>query len=126
MTTVDNTAAATGAAKYPRLTRWAGYFTSACVILIMLIQGLSFFTLPSCDASSTKDTVRSILKDQNVELEQLTDIKRVSEEKGQTNCAARIQIKGEPMDLTYRVFWDGWSKKVQISEARRVAAAPGK
>lgn len=126
MTTTDNTAAATGAAKYPRLTRWAGYFTSVCVILIALVQGLSFFTLPSCDASGIKDTVRSIFQDKKVELEQLTDIKQVSEEKGQTNCAARIQVKGEPLDLTYRVFWDGWSKKVQISDVREVAAASGK
>ena len=128
--TPENTAAATGAAKYPRLYRWAGYFTSVCMVLILLIQALSFVTLPSCDDNGLQETIRDIFKEQGAVVDRISDIKQVSEEKGRETCAARVEAAGETADVTYGVFWDGWTKKVQIGAVTVLSAAgaasPGK
>lgn len=126
MTSLESAASSTGAGKYPRLYKWAGYFTTACFILIGCVKAIGFFTLPSCDSSGIQDTVRSIYKGQGVELDQITNVKQVSDDKGQYGCAARIQGAGETADITYRVFWDGWSKKVQIGNVTQVNTAPAK
>jgi hypothetical protein len=48
---------------YPRLVKWAGYFTTACVVVLVLTQLISMFgpaSLPDCDSSNVQDSLRDI------------------------------------------------------------------
>jgi len=78
-------------------------------------SGLNSFGLPDCDASSTIETVKDLFKNAKAELDEVTNVRLVSAETDKT-CAAHIKGQGEEANITYRIFWDGWSKKVQIGE----------
>jgi hypothetical protein len=93
----------------------------ACGVIILLggvakiATGLESFRLPDCDASGTIETVKDLFKSANAELDEVTDARLVSDENGK-NCTAHVKGQGEEANVTYRVFWDGWSKKVQLGE----------
>lgn len=102
-----------------RRYRWASYFVAFCLVttaVVRLAGAVEFFALPKCDSDSIVSTVRDIFKGKGVELDDVADAKLISEESGQKNCAARVRGQGETAAITYRVFWDGWSKKVQIGD----------
>jgi hypothetical protein len=51
---------------YPRLTKWAGIFTSGCFIILTLVQlydWLGPVSLPDCDDSGVQTTIRDIFRD---------------------------------------------------------------
>jgi len=50
-----------------RLIKWAGYFTTACVVILVATQIINAFappSLPDCDASDVRDSLRDIFNKQ--------------------------------------------------------------
>ena len=101
-----------------RLYRWTTGLLGIAILLggmAKVASGLNSFRLPDCDASSTIETVKDLFKNAKAELDEVTNARLVSDENGRS-CAAHIKGQGEEANITYRIFWDGWSKKVQIGE----------
>ena len=123
---MDSTDTAASPAPRGRLYRW---FTGLLGVLIFLgaaakiVGGLDSFRLPDCDASSTIETVKDLFKSAKAELDEVIDAKLISDEDGKT-CAAHVKGQGEEANITYRIYWEGWSKKVKIGEVTP-EAAPG-
>jgi hypothetical protein len=115
----------TAPAQKSRMARWAGIITAICGILILAIQLLNWFVLPGCDASKIQDTVRSIFKDNGTPLDRLSDIKPLPDQNGRKTCAARVGTPTQTADITYSVFWEGWTTRVQIGQVNVVPSAGG-
>jgi hypothetical protein len=100
----------------PRLVKWAGIVASVALLIgggAKLARALS---LSSCDSSDIVQSVKDIFKEQTGEDVTVSEAALVSETEAKKNCAAHIANSAETAEITYRVFWDGWSKMVQIGE----------
>ena len=69
--------------------------------------------------------MKDLFKKANAELDDVTNARLVSDGDGRS-CAAHIKGQGEEANVTYRIFWDGWSKKVQIGEVTPDAGSSAK
>ena len=115
---------AKGAGKRSR--RWVGWLVgiSALTAGVANVAGaVDYFSLPACDSETAVTTVKDIFKEQGAELDEVSEPKLVSEGERERTCAARVRGQGETAQITYKVFWDGWSKKVQIGEVNVEPAA---
>ena len=105
-------------AKKRSVPRWLGTLVGIVVVIAGGAKLIGAMTLPGCDASETAQIVREIFKEKTGETVQVSDAKLVSEADTERSCAARIASPTETADITYRIFWDGWSKMVQIGEVK--------
>ena len=106
-----------------RWTRWVAGIAGIVAIIAGVSQVARAFTLPACDSSGIIDTVKDIFKGKGAELDEVTNARFVSDEEGKKNCAARVRGQGETAQITYQVYWDGWSKMVRIGDVNVEPAA---
>ena len=99
-----------------RRWRWAGALAAVAAGISGISQAVEVFQLPACDAEETVQTVMDIFASKDVPLKRITEATLVAEGEGERSCAARIEAEGETGRVTYRVYWEGWSKGVQIGE----------
>jgi hypothetical protein len=112
-------------AKKKNLPRWVGVVVGLAVLAAGAAKLIGGMTLPGCDSSETAQIVREIFKKQTGETVEVSEAKLVSETSSEKRCAAHIASPTETAEITYRVYWDGWSKMVQIGEVNaQPAAAP--
>ena len=76
------------------------------------------FTLPSCDAKRSLDTLQTIFKDKNLPSPTLTDAKEVAHTADDKNCEAAYAIPNEKGVLEYRVYWKEKDVQVLITKVR--------
>jgi len=89
--------------------------------------GIDPFTLPDCASDAAVDVVQSIFRDKNVDIERITDPATVSETSSEKTCKAHVEGRREQASIRYRVYWDGWSAKVMITDvqAKPIPGASG-
>ena len=105
-------------AKKRSVPRWLAIVVGIVVVIAGGAKVIGAMTLPGCDSSETAQIVREIFKEKTGETVQVSDAKLVSEAEAERSCAAHIASSTETADITYRIFWDGWSKMVQIGEVK--------
>ena len=105
-------------AKKRSVPRWLGTLVGIVIVVAGGAKLIGAMTLPGCDASETAQIVREIFKEQTGETVQVSDAKLLSEAEAERSCAAHIASSTETADITYSIFWDGWSKMVQIGEVK--------
>jgi hypothetical protein len=105
-------------AKKKTMPRWLGVLVGFMLAVAGGAKLLGAMTLPGCDSSETAQIVREIFKEKTGETVEVSEAKQVSETSADKSCAAHIATATETAEITYRVFWDGWSKMVQIGEVK--------
>ena len=85
---------------------------------------MDVFRLPACDSSTALDTVKDIFAEKAAPLTKVANAKLVTEKDKRRDCSAYIETADEKAQITYHVFWDGWSKSVMIDEVTPVTAQP--
>jgi hypothetical protein len=105
-------------AKKKGVPRWLGVLVGFVVAIAGGAKLIGAMTLPGCDSSDTAQIVREIFKEKTGETVEVSDAKLVSDASAERSCAAHIKSSTESADITYRIFWDGWSKMVQIGEVK--------
>jgi hypothetical protein len=96
------------------------------VAVALLISGLlgmmrgynSLFVLPGCAADTTSATLKNIFQSKSVELSKVGDAATVSDSSSERTCEAHIETPDEKAIITYRIYWDGWSPTVMITEVK--------
>jgi hypothetical protein len=116
--------AAPPAAAAPR-TFWqkaAQWFIGACLIIsggLGIVKGYNnMFTLPTCSSDTASDTLKSIFKSKDVEVTSISDFKSVTEISSEKTCQAHVETPSELADIDYRIYWEGWTTKVMITEVK--------
>lgn len=94
---------------YPRLTKWAGIFITACLVIVILAQLYDRFgppTLPDCDANRVQDTLRDLLTDKTPS--KLTDMREFAagaKSDDTLACTATLTFADKTRGrLSYRVY----------------------
>jgi hypothetical protein len=104
---------------WQKATQW---FIAACLMItgvLGIVKGYnSFFSLPSCSSDTATDTVKSIFKDKNVELTALRDFKSVTDTSSEKTCQAYVETPDERANIDYRIYKEGWTTKVMITEVK--------
>jgi hypothetical protein len=100
----------------------AQWFVGACLIIAGLggiIKGYTnIFTLPSCESSTASDTLKSIFKSKDVEVSNISDFKSVTNTSSEKTCQAHVETPDELADIAYRIYWEGWTTKVMITDVQ--------
>jgi len=78
----------------------------------------SYLFLPACDSDTASATLKSIFKSKDVELTKVTDFKTVTDASSEKTCQAAIETSDEQATIDYRIFWDGWTAKVMITDVQ--------
>jgi hypothetical protein len=98
------------------------WFIAACLLISgglgMVKVYNNFFSLPTCASDTASDTLKSIFKDKNVEITALSDFKSVTDTSSEKTCQAHVETPDERADIDYRIYWDGWTTKVMITEVK--------
>src|SRR5262249_52102949 len=93
----------------------------AIALLITGIGGIAkglgpYFFLPSCDSSTTADTLKNIFKSKDVELTRVSNSTTLTSTSSDMTCQANIETPDELATIGYRIYWDGWSATVMITK----------
>jgi hypothetical protein len=104
---------------WQKATQW---FIAACLIIsggLGILKGYnSFFSLPACASDTAGDTLKSIFKEKNVEITALSDFKSVTDTSAERTCQAHVETPSETADIDYRIYKEGWTTKVMITEVK--------
>jgi hypothetical protein len=106
-------------------SRWSRWITFAAGIILLLRGALQIaltFTLPACGDKRATDTLHEIFKQQKVTINRITDYQLVTEGESDRTCSAVVDAPGEKANITYRIYWDGWTVKVMIAEVKSTPA----
>ena len=101
-----------------RWSRWISVAAGVIIGLTLLLQLLFMFTLPGCGDKRATDTLHAIFRQQKITIDRIRDFKLVSEGESDRTCAAVVEAPGEVANITYRIFWEGWTVKVMIGEVQ--------
>ena len=88
------------------------------MLIIGVLQVLLSFTLPACSDKRATDTLHTIFSQQKITINKISDYKLVSEGESDRTCSAVVDASGEIANITYRIFWEGWTVKVMIGEVK--------
>jgi hypothetical protein len=107
--------------------KWLRYllFVFIAIILFVTIVGLignvaSIGSIPECDAKTTRDTLSALNHQNKFKASKYNFIKKVSSSDTETICTANLALSdGGTVEYDYRIFKDGSTVKVQITEIRR-------
>ena len=120
-----------GAALMARATRtgpkWLRYFLFVCIGITLLATGVglvgkvgSVGSIPACDAQTTRDTLSDLNHQNKFKASKYNFIKKVSSSDTETICTANLALSGGgTVEYDYRIFKDGSTVKVLITEIRR-------
>ena len=115
----DTTTPAAPTAPKPRpFTRWMWIVAGVILLIIGVLQVLLSFTLPACSDKRATDTLHTIFSQQKITINKISDYKLVSEGESDRTCSAVVDAPGEIANITYRIFWEGWTVKVMIGEVK--------
>jgi hypothetical protein len=102
-----------------KATQW---FIAACLLISgglgMVKVYNNFFSLPACESDTAGDTLKSIFKDKNVEITALSDFKSVTDTSAEKTCQAHVETPSETANIDYRIYKEGWTTKVMITEVK--------
>jgi hypothetical protein len=77
-------------------------------------------SLPKCDGQRTRDTLSDLNKQNKVNASSYNFIKQVSATDSEVTCTANLALRdGGTLEYDYRIFKDGSTIKVQITDSRR-------
>jgi hypothetical protein len=116
--------AAPPAAAAPRTFRQKAtqWFIAACLIIsggLGLVKAYNnMFTLPTCSSDTASETLKSIFKSKDVEVTSIVDFKSVTDTSSEKTCQAHVETPSELADIDYRIYWEGWTTKVMITEVK--------
>ena len=115
---------AAAARKGPRWLRYLLY-SFAAITALVTIAGLidkvsSTGSLPACDAQTTRDTLSDLNRENKFSATKYNFIKNVAKTDTDVTCTASLALKGGGnVEYDYRIFKDGSSVKVKITEIRK-------
>jgi hypothetical protein len=128
---LSNAASALGAAaivqsskRGPKWLRWL-MLTFAAITGLAVLAGLvdklaNWNSLPKCDGQRTKDTLSDLNKQNKVNASSYNFIKQVSATDAEVTCTANLALRdGGTLEYDYRIYKDGSTIKVQITDSRR-------
>jgi hypothetical protein len=106
---------------------WLRYFLYVCIGITLLLTGVglvgkigSIGSIPACDAQTTRDTLSDLNKQNKFSATKYNFIKKVSASDSETICTANLALSGGgSVEYDYRIFKEGSSVKVAITEIRR-------
>jgi hypothetical protein len=78
----------------------------------------TYLFLPACDSDTASATLKSIFKSKDVELTKVSDFKSVTDTSSEKTCQAAIETSDEKATIDYRIFWDGWTATVMITDVQ--------
>jgi hypothetical protein len=125
ISSLANTAAIEQAKK--GLPKWQRYLMNVFIVVILLVTmaGLigrltSIGAIPACDAEQTRDTLSDLNKEKKFNASKYNFIKNVSTSDTETTCTANLALwGGGTVEYDYRIFKEGSTVKVQITDVRR-------
>jgi uncharacterized protein YcfL len=106
-----------------RFARWAFGVAGVAMAIAGAAKLAGAMTLPSCGSDDAVQIVRELVKQSTQLTVAVSEEKLVTEGEHDRTCSARIQATDgseETAQITYRIFWDGWSKMVHIQESKPV------
>ncbi len=107
--------------------KWLRYFLYVCIAITVLLTGVGLIgkiggigSIPACDAQTTRDTLSDLNKQNKFSATKYNFIKKVSASDTETICTANLALSGgSTVEYDYRLFKEGSTVKVQITEIRR-------
>ena len=107
--------------------KWLRYFLFVCIAITLLATGAgvigklgSMGSIPACDAQTTRDTLSDLNKQNKFKASKYNFIKKVSASDSETICTANLALSdGGTVEYDYRIFKEGSTVKVLITEIRR-------
>jgi hypothetical protein len=103
--------------------KWQTWLTRGVGILLFIIgtvlggtKVFETFTLPSCESKRTLDVIRAIFKEKELPEPKLTGAQDAGSSGNEKSCTVSYELPNESGTLEYRVFWEGWTAKVQITK----------
>ena len=128
---LGNAASALGAAaivqsskRGPKWLRWL-MLTFAAITGLAVLAGVidkvsNWNSLPKCDAQRTRDTLSDLNKQNKVNASSYNFIKQVSATDTEVTCTANLALRdGGTLEYDYRIYKEGGTIKVQITDSRR-------
>jgi uncharacterized membrane protein YcjF (UPF0283 family) len=125
---LSNAASGLGAAAIVQSTRgalrwllWTFAAITALAVLAGVIDKLANWgSLPKCDGQRTRDTLSDLNKQNKVNASSYNFIKQVSATDSEVTCTANLALRdGGTLEYDYRIYKDGSTIKVQITDSRR-------
>ena len=107
-------------AKEERNRRWAKWAGTALAVVALLRVAAYFFPagLPACDASSVRDALAGIAKENNLEVKDIVGIETAASESDHRTCTARLLQAEGGLGVTYRVYREDGKPMVRITESQ--------
>ena len=107
--------------------KWLRYFLFVCIAITLLATGAGLIgklgsvgSIPACDAQTTRDTLSDLNKKNKFSATKYNFIKKVSASDTETICTANLALSGGgSVEYDYRIFKEGSTVKVAITEIRR-------
>ena len=100
---------------YQTLVQWALGIAVAVSAVAGLVTLSNRFLLPSCSEERTIATLKDMFKQKNVEVASLGDFVAVTDSSSEKTCTAHVEAP-HGATIRYRVFWEGWTAKVMITQ----------
>jgi hypothetical protein len=108
----------------PKWLRWL-MLTFAAITGLAVLAGVidklsSWGTLPKCDGQRTRDTLSDLNKQNKVNASSYNFIKQVGATDAEVTCTANLALRdGGTLEYDYRIYKEGSTIKVQITDSRR-------
>ena len=74
--------------------------------------------LPPCESPQAAESLRNIYKERNVVISGISDQNTLTSTATENTCSARLQMPSEQMEINYRLFWDGKTRRIEATPAK--------
>jgi hypothetical protein len=103
-----------------RLLPWIYGVVAVLGAILAVVRISEFITGPGCHSKSSLDTVKSIMRQNNVTNPSLSEISQTSTDDTETLCKATM-VSGETrFEVTYRLYKDEAGKRMVEASWRRM------
>ena len=103
---------------HQKLVQWIVGIAVAVSAVGGLVALSNQFLLPSCSEERTIATLKDIFKQKHVALTNLGDFIAVTESSSEKTCTAHVEGSQETVTINYRIFREGWTPKVMITQVQ--------
>ena len=103
-----------------RLLPWLYGLIAVMGAILAFVRISEFISGPGCHSKSSLDSVKSILRTNNVPNPSLSEIGEVSTDPTETRCKATLVSGDNRFELTYRLYKDEAGKAMVHANWRRV------
>ena len=122
--TIATAAMVRSAKGQPKWLRWlVGVFAVITVLAVgagLIDKIVNVGSLPACDAQRTRDTLSDLNKANQVNASAYNFIKQTSASDTEIRCTANLALRaGGTLEYDYRIYKDGSTIRVQITDQRR-------